>query len=78
MLDFIYNSLSSDNTTSLHFATQHEGYLQVSVPCAVLTVVTITALIITLIAFQGRFTFQELFTLLAISINAQLKQSSGD
>lgn len=41
-----------NNTISPRFATQHEGYLQVHVLCAVVTVVTITALIITLIAFQ--------------------------
>lgn len=43
----------SDNAASLHFETQHEGSLQVPIPCAVLIVVFITMLIIALIALSG-------------------------
>ncbi|EHB11227.1 Early activation antigen CD69 [Heterocephalus glaber] len=39
-----------NNSTSLHFETQHEGSLQVPIPCAVLIVVFNTVLVIALIA----------------------------
>ncbi|XP_054446927.1 early activation antigen CD69 isoform X2 [Pteronotus mesoamericanus] len=54
-------SLTTDNildreqqrsTTSPVFATNHEGSLQVPIPCAVLNVVFITILVITLIALS--------------------------
>ncbi|XP_010606094.1 early activation antigen CD69 [Fukomys damarensis] len=41
-----------NNAASLHFETQHEGSLQVPIPCAVLIVVFITMLIIALIALS--------------------------
>ncbi|XP_006774874.1 PREDICTED: early activation antigen CD69 [Myotis davidii] len=41
-----------NNAASLHFATHHEGSLQVPIPCAVLNVVIITVLIIALIALS--------------------------
>ncbi|XP_055974114.1 early activation antigen CD69 [Sorex fumeus] len=41
-----------NNSISPQFATHREGILQVPVPCAVVTMVIITALIITLIAFE--------------------------
>lgn len=41
-----------NNSTSPRFATYREGSLQVPVPCAVLPVIIITALIMTLIAFK--------------------------
>ncbi|XP_063094204.1 early activation antigen CD69 isoform X1 [Cavia porcellus] len=46
----------SDNATSFRFETQHEGSLQVPIPCAVLIVVFITILFITVIAlFVGKY-----------------------
>ncbi|KAK1341408.1 hypothetical protein QTO34_017814 [Cnephaeus nilssonii] len=42
-----------NNAASLHFATHHEGSLQVPIPCAVLNVVIITVLIIALIALSA-------------------------
>ncbi|XP_034507721.1 early activation antigen CD69 [Ailuropoda melanoleuca] len=41
-----------DNAASPHFAAQHEGSLQVPIPCAVVNVVLITVLIIALIAIS--------------------------
>ncbi|KAK2494466.1 hypothetical protein MC885_005257 [Smutsia gigantea] len=44
------------NTSSPHFATHHEGSLQVPIPCAVLTVVIIVSLIIALVALsEGQY-----------------------
>ncbi|KAI5164910.1 Early Activation Antigen Cd69 [Manis pentadactyla] len=40
------------NMSSPHFATHHEGSLQVPIPCAVLTVVIIVSLIIALVALS--------------------------
>lgn len=40
------------NATGPHFATHHEGSLQVPIPCAVVNVVFITVLIIALIALS--------------------------
>ncbi|XP_006875541.1 PREDICTED: early activation antigen CD69 [Chrysochloris asiatica] len=40
------------NDTSSHFATHHEGSLQVPIPCAVMSVAFITILIIALIALS--------------------------
>ncbi|KAM6162670.1 early activation antigen CD69 [Erethizon dorsatum] len=45
-------TLFENNATSLRFETQHEGSLQVPIPCAVLIVVFITILIIALIALS--------------------------
>ncbi|XP_051011407.1 early activation antigen CD69-like [Acomys russatus] len=39
-----------DHGTSIHFENQHEGSIQVPIPCAVLTVCIITSLVIALIA----------------------------
>lgn len=41
-----------NSATGLHFETQHEGSLQVPIPCAVLLVVFVTILIITLVALS--------------------------
>ncbi|XP_025851018.1 early activation antigen CD69 isoform X1 [Vulpes vulpes] len=41
-----------NQAASPHFATQHEGSLQVPIPCAVVNVVLITVLIIALIALS--------------------------
>ncbi|XP_008695697.1 early activation antigen CD69 [Ursus maritimus] len=41
-----------NNAASPHFAAQHEGSLQVPIPCAVVNVVLITVLIIALIAIS--------------------------
>ncbi|XP_057559153.1 early activation antigen CD69 [Hippopotamus amphibius kiboko] len=41
-----------DNATGPHFATYHEGSIQVPIPCAVVNVVFITILIIALIALS--------------------------
>uniref|UniRef100_A0A452UMU0 CD69 molecule n=1 Tax=Ursus maritimus TaxID=29073 RepID=A0A452UMU0_URSMA len=43
---------SNYNAASPHFAAQHEGSLQVPIPCAVVNVVLITVLIIALIAIS--------------------------
>ena len=58
-LEFIINFLSSDQAASPHFATQHEGSLQVPIPCAVVNVVLITVLIIALIALSGESVLHE-------------------
>ena len=57
--EFIINFLSSDNAGRPHFATQHEGSLQVPIPCAVVNVVFITILIIALIAVSGESALHE-------------------
>ncbi|XP_006906892.1 early activation antigen CD69 [Pteropus alecto] len=45
-----------NNAASPHFATYHEGSLQVPIPCAVVNVVIITVLIIALISLSvGRY-----------------------
>ncbi|XP_036108515.1 early activation antigen CD69 [Molossus molossus] len=41
-----------NNAASLHFATHHEGSLQVPIPCAVVNVVIITMLVIALVALS--------------------------
>ncbi|KAM8779951.1 early activation antigen CD69-like [Rhynchonycteris naso] len=41
-----------NNAASFHFATHHEGSLQVPVPCAVVTVVMLTILTITITALS--------------------------
>uniref|UniRef100_H0XDQ1 CD69 molecule n=2 Tax=Otolemur garnettii TaxID=30611 RepID=H0XDQ1_OTOGA len=42
----------NDNAPSVHFQTHHEGSLGVPIPCAVMSVVFITILVITLIALS--------------------------
>ncbi|XP_029811506.1 early activation antigen CD69 [Suricata suricatta] len=50
-------------TANPQFATQHEGSLQVPIPCAVVNVVLITFLIITLIALSvGQYNCPEKYT----------------
>lgn len=56
--------LSSGNATGPHFATHHEGSLQVPIPCAVVNVVFITVLIIALIALSGGWYFINLSKIL--------------
>jgi hypothetical protein len=67
----------SDNATSSHFGTHHEGSLQVPIPCAVLNVVFITILIIIPIALSGGSKLHEFSqSLLATSIHTQPKSTS--
>lgn len=56
---FTINFLPSDNAASPHFATYHEGSLQVPIPCAVVNVVIITVLIIALISLSGGSAFNK-------------------